>query len=81
MFEGPWNRMTPDLQQTRATETICVPVAEANCPDSLQPASAVSEWAARFLTIPGIQKKGNTDKLQRKCLITKNGDIDRYGII
>lgn len=74
----------PDQQQTRATETICVPVAEANCPDSLQPASAVAEWAARFLTIPGTQKKRDsktTDKLQRICFITKNGGIGRYGII
>lgn len=60
MFEDPWNRMMPDHQQTRATETICVPVAEANCPDSLKPASAVAEWATRFLTIPGIQKKKGT---------------------
>lgn len=58
--------MMPDHQQTRATETICVPVAEAHCPDSPQPASAAADWAARFLTIPGTQKKrdnNTTDKL------------------
>lgn len=48
----------------RDIASIYMPVA--NCPDILQPISAVAEWAARYLKTPDVQIKG-TVRQQIAC--------------